>query len=67
LLELFDSTAAATLLTAEILPADAVPIMFSAFLSKVAVAENGLFLLLFFKPSFGEVGVTNGEHTLTDI
>ena len=30
--------------------------------------ENGLFLLLF-KPSFGEVcdGVTNGEHTLTDI
>jgi hypothetical protein len=24
-------------------------------------------LLLFFKPSFGEVGVQNGEHTLTDI
>jgi len=56
--------------------ADAVPIMFSAteyfvsaavVLSK-AVAENGLFLLLFFKPSFGEDGgENNGEHTLTDI
>ena len=52
-----------------------VPIMFSAIVSAAtvlvlskAVAENGLFLLLFFKPSFGEDGgENNGEHTLTDI
>jgi hypothetical protein len=49
--------------------------MFSAIVSAAtvlvlskAVAENGLFLLLFFKPSFGEDGgENNGEHTLTDI